>query len=495
MKEIRYMKPENIQFLMDSNPSVQMIRLRNANWVFPFLFQVFKAEELKSVIPEEQLILSLSDALQLMEEKSEDYEEAQIIYGEDDIERSRKYISTWVQKRILQDFQDNNGVVQYQLSAYTEKVFQWLQSLQTRKHVGTESRFTALFTSLQDIIEHSEDDKAKRIELLKAKRAEIDKEIKAIELGIAPETYSNAQVRERLETFTRTSYELLSDFREVEDHFKQIHRSIVEQHTRLEQQKGAIVGYAFEAYDGLRHSDQGKSFYAFWDFLISRVGQEEWNELSDKLIHVLQDREIAADIVFIRNIKSLLWNQGKTVYQANDKMAEKLSRIISEKEITKHRRLRKQIASVKELLFNLIDEEQVSCELFLEDGPDMKMVMDRRLVTEDKKVLASLKQPIAGVQHIADPERFGRMFNHVMIDKKKLWQKVVLALQQKETASLKEILELSVPEQGLVEIITFFSFTKDKPGKVQIINNLTELIPLYPSQTKFVEVPYLLFGK
>jgi len=489
------MKPENIQFLMDSNPSVQMIRLRNANWVFPFLFQVFKAEELKSVIPEEQLILSLSDALQLMEEKSEDYEEAQIIYGEDDIERSRKYISTWVQKRILQDFQDNNGVVQYQLSAYTEKVFQWLQSLQTRKHVGTESRFTALFTSLQDIIEHSEDDKAKRIELLKTKRAEIDKEIKAIELGIAPETYSNAQVRERLETFTRTSYELLSDFREVEDHFKQIHRSIVEQHSRLEQQKGAIVGYAFEAYDGLRHSDQGKSFYAFWDFLISRVGQEEWNELSDKLIHVLQDREIAADIVFIRNIKSLLWNQGKTVYQANDKMAEKLSRIISEKEITKHRRLRKQIASVKELLFNLIDEEQVSCELFLEDGPDMKMVMDRRLVTEDKKVLASLKQPIAGVQHIADPERFGRMFNHVMIDKKKLWQKVVLALQQKETASLKEILELSVPEQGLVEIITFFSFTKDKPGKVQIINNLTELIPLYPSQTKFVEVPYLLFGK
>jgi hypothetical protein len=431
-----------------------------------------------------------------MEEKSEDYEEAQIIYGEDDIERSRKYISTWVQKRILQDFQDNNGVVQYQLSAYTEKVFQWLQSLQTRKHVGTESRFTALFTSLQDIIEHSEDDKAKRIELLKTKQAEIDKEIKAIELGIAPETYSNAQVRERLETFTRTSYELLSDFREVEDHFKQIHRSIVEQHTRLEQQKGAIVGYAFEAYDGLRHSDQGKSFYAFWDFLISRVGQEEWNELSDKLIHVLQNREIAADIVFIRNIKSLLWNQGKTVYQANDKMAEKLSRIISEKEITKHRRLRKQIASVKELLFNLIDEEQVSCELFLEDGPDMKMVMDRRLVTEDKKVLASLKQPIAGVQHIADPERFGRMFNHVMIDKKKLWQKVVLALQQKETASLKEILELSVPEQGLVEIITFFSFTKDKlGGKVQIINNRTELIPLYPSQTKFVEVPFLLFGK
>jgi hypothetical protein len=61
-----------------------------------------------------------------MEEKAEDYEEAQIVYGEDDIERSRKYILSWVQKRILQDFQDNNGIVQYQLSAHTEKVFQWL---------------------------------------------------------------------------------------------------------------------------------------------------------------------------------------------------------------------------------------------------------------------------------------------------------------------------------------------------------------------------------
>jgi hypothetical protein len=294
------MTPENIQYLLESNLSVQMIRLRNASWIFPFLYQVYKANELKSVIPEEQLILSLSDTLQLMEEKAEDYEEAQIVYGEDDIERSRKYILSWVQKRILQDFQDNNGVVQYQLSAHTEKVFQWLQTLQTRKHVGTESRFTALFTSLQDIIEHSEDDKTKRVELLKAKRAEIDKEIKAIELGIAPETYSNAQVRERLETFTRTSYELLSDFREVEDHFKQIHRNIVEQHTRAEQQKGAIVGYAFEAYDGLRNSDQGKSFYAFWDFLISKIGQEEWNDLSDKLIQVLQERDIsAAPIILI----------------------------------------------------------------------------------------------------------------------------------------------------------------------------------------------------
>ncbi len=149
------------------------------------------------------------------------------------------------------------------------------------------------------------------------------KKIKALELGITPINYSNAQVQERLELFTRLCYELISDFREVEDNFKQIHRSIVEHHTKAEQNKGAIIGFAFEAYDALRTSSQGKSFYAFWDFLISRAGQEDWRQLTEQLISLLEDREIETDKTFIQNIKSFLLEQGKSVYNANDKMAEK----------------------------------------------------------------------------------------------------------------------------------------------------------------------------
>ncbi len=191
----------------------------------------------------------------------------------------------------------------------------------------------------------------KRLEELKNRRAEIDKEIKRIEMGSKPEIYTNAQIQERLEWFTRLSHELLSDFREVEDNFKSIHRRIVEQHTKTETSKGTIVGYAFEAYDALRKSDQGKSFYAFWDFLVSRAGQEEWRHLTDQLLQLLQDRNIDSDGDFVQRIKSQLLQQGRSVYEANDRMAEKLSRIITEKEIARHRRLRQQIGSIKELVF------------------------------------------------------------------------------------------------------------------------------------------------
>ena len=487
------MKQEELAFLIESSPALQMLRQRSARWVLPFLYRVYK-EENHFVIPEDRLTKLLAETLSLQEGGTEDFEEAKINFGEDDETRSRKYILSWVQKRILQDFQDIAGDVQYQLSAHTEKVFQWLLTLQVRGHVGAESRFKLLFNSLRDIVEKTEDDRSKRLQILKDKRAEIDKEIAALELGVAPDNYSNSQVQERLDLFTRLCYELISDFREVEDNFKQIHRAIVEQHTKAEQNKGAIVGFAFEAYDALRSSSQGKSFYAFWDFLISRAGQQDWNELTGQLLELLKDRNIKADEQFLQNAKSLLLDQGKSVYDANDKMAEKLSRIITEKEIARHKRLRQQIGDVKELIFDLMDDE-VQCGITIEEDLEIRMIMERKLQFEQKKTIVHVKQPVAATEIIADPERFSRFVNTSHIDKRKLWNKVEQALKHKQTVTLKEIVELQPLENGLAEVVTYYGFLRDKAGRVQVIGSTTEHIPLNESATRFVEVPYLLFSK
>jgi hypothetical protein len=488
------MNKKDLYWLISSSPAIQMLRLRNTHWILPFLYNIFK-EENRFSISEARLIQLLAEELGSQEDGVEDPEEAMIVFGEDEEARSRKYILNWVQKRILQDLPDIEGNTHYQLSAHTEKVFQWMQNLQLRQHVGTESRFKLLFNSLRDIVENTEDDRTKRLEILKNKKAEIEKEIKAIELGVVPERYNNAQVQERLELFTRLCYELISDFREVEDNFKQIHRSIVEQHTKADQNKGSIIGFAFEAYDSLRNSNQGKSFYAFWDFLISREGNEDWRELTVQLSQLLADRQIANDEYFLQNIKSLLLEQGRTVYDANDKMAEKLSRIISEKEIARHRRLRKQINGIKEMVFDLIDNQEVATGITLEDSADIKMVMDRKISLEQKKGLAEVKQPLATTEKIEDITRFSRLLTTTYINKKQLWQKVEDVLKERDTATLKEVLEYTPLEQGLAEIIGYYDFLRERGGRVLIMKNTTELIPLNAEQTKFVEVPYLLFTK
>jgi len=484
----------DISYLLQSAPSVQIIRMRNAHWVIPFLFNAFKTENILS-IPEPSLINLLAEELRNHSEGTEDLEEARIEFGEDEESRARKYLLNWVQRRLLQDFPDSGSVTQYQLSAHTEKLFQWLQSLEKRQFVGTESRFKFLFQTLREMVEYTEDNATRRLEELKNRRAEIDKEIKRIEMGFKPEIYTNAQIRERMEWFTRLSHELLSDFREVEDNFKHIHRHIVEQHTKAEIHKGAIVGFAFEAYDALRKSDQGKSFYAFWDFLVSRAGQEEWRQLTDQLLQLLQDRSIDSDAGFVQNIKSLLLQQGRSVYDSNDRMAEKLSRIITEKEIARHRRLRQQIGSIKELIFQFMDDSPPPCGLQLEEPAPIKMSMERKLNLTEKQSAGVVKQPANAKEKIEDLLRFNRLLNTTHIDKKKLWDNVEKALRKKTTATLSEIIETTGLEHGMAEVISYFSFLREKASRVQAMREITELIPLDEGRTRFIEVPYLLFSR
>lgn len=488
------MNREDISSLLATSPALQMLKLRN-KWVLPFLFAVYKEDKnAGAVIQEERLMSLLKETLINQQTDLEELEEAKINFGEDEDTQCRKYILSWVQKRILQDFPDAEGNIQYQLSAHTEKVFQWMLTLQQRQFVGTESRFKLLFNSLRDMVENTEDDRLKKLEILKDKKAEIEKEIKALELGVQVMRYNDEQVQERLELFTRLCYDLISDFREVEDNFKQIHRVIVEQHTKAENNKGAILGIAFEAYDTLRNSQQGKSFYSFWDFLSSRVGQDNWKKLTDELIALLESREISADINFLREAKFLLMQQGRIVYDANDRMADKLSRIITEKEIARHRRLRQQINSIKDLAFTLMDEDDVPCGISTDLPVEIKMVMDRKLQSQQKNAVSVLKQPVDAETSVLDLERLAGLLNTSFVDRKKLWQNVEKVLAKKQTATLKEIVDEIPLENGLAEVVGYFGFLKDKSTKVQVLNTV-ELIALNNEQTKFVEVPFLLFSK
>lgn len=488
------MPDEGIAHLFHTSLPLQIIRMRNAYWVLPFLFQCFKSDN-TFTRSEPDLIDALVLELETRTDITEDWEEAKVEWGEQNEVRARKYLLHWVQKRLLQDYPDAEGNVHYQLSAHTEKVLQWLQSLEQRQFVGTESRFQSLFQTLKELVEKTQDDAATRLEELRNKKAEIEKEIKRLEYGQRPEVFSKTQVAERLQWFTRQGYELLGDFREVEDNFRLIHRSIVEQHTRADVNKGTIVGQAFAAYDALRQSDQGRSFYAFWDFLISRQGQQEWRELTEQLLHTLETQQIPADTQLLQNIKSLLLRQGRGVYEANDKMAEKLSRIITEKELARQRRLRQELAAIKELVLSLKDQPDIPVGLMLDKPIDIKLVIERKLALQQKAAPTVLSQPSAGRASIEDLHRFKRLLNSKAIDRKKLWQGIELVLIHRQTATLSEVIEANGLQQGIAEVVAYFDFLRDRAGRVQTVPGAVERIPLDGSYQRFVEVPYLLFSQ
>ena len=183
------------------------------------------------------------------------------------------------------------------------------------------------------------------------------------------------------------------------------------------------------------------------------------------------------------------------MYDANDKMAEKLSRIITEKEIARHRRLRQQISSIKELVFQLMDEPKVDAGLTTSGSAEIKMSMERKLNLMPKQAPPAVKQPANAAEKVEDLERFNRMLNTAFIDKKKLWSQVEEVLEKHQTATLREIIDTVGLEHGVGEVVSYFSFLKEKSNRVQALPDMKELIPLDKAQTRFIEVPYLLFSR
>src|SRR3984957_20218764 len=140
-----------------------------------------------------------------------------------------------------------------------------------------------LFELLKQMCQGTEADPDLRIAELKRKRDDIDNEIARIAEGYVP-MLDDTAIKDRFQQFTSIARELLSDFRQVEHNFRFLDRSVREKIARWEDGKGALLQEIMGQRDEISDSDQGKSFRAFWDFLMSSSRQDELTELLDKIM-------------------------------------------------------------------------------------------------------------------------------------------------------------------------------------------------------------------
>src|SRR5260370_40518751 len=87
------------------------------------------------------------------------------------------------------------------------------------------------------------------------------------------------QIKDRFLLMASTARGLLSDFREVEQNFRNLDRAVRARIAGWDDGKGPLLEEIFGQRDAIADSDQGKSFRAFWDFLMSPTRQEELSRL------------------------------------------------------------------------------------------------------------------------------------------------------------------------------------------------------------------------
>jgi len=93
-------------------------------------------------------------------------------------------------------------------------------------------------------------------------------------------------VKERFTQFANLARELRADFREVAQTFRTLNRWVRERITLWAGSKGALLQDILGERDLIAGSDQGRSFRAFWDFLMSRSRQEELTELLERVFQL-----------------------------------------------------------------------------------------------------------------------------------------------------------------------------------------------------------------
>lgn len=154
----------------------------------------------------------------------------------------------------------------FELTSASEKALAWLENLRGSSFVGTESRMESIFQQMDELLRESSPDVESRVKSLRERKTAIQLEINRAESTGEINTLEDWQIHERFQRLIEESRSLFSEVRQVEENFREVARTIVEQQSGYNHTKGRIVGGVLDSHDSLRDSPQGKSFSGSSDF-------------------------------------------------------------------------------------------------------------------------------------------------------------------------------------------------------------------------------------
>jgi hypothetical protein len=343
----------------------------------------------------------------------------------------------------------------FDITPATEKALDWLVSLGQRNFVGTESRLVNVFELLHNLVTGTETDPWVRILELERRKRDIESEIKRIHEG---DLYllDATRIKERFLQVALTARGLLSDFREVEQSFRELDRTLRERIATWDGGKSALLDDIFGERDVIADSDQGKSFRAFWDFLMSPTRQEELGLLLSRVFELPPVKELEPDQRLLRIHYD--WVQaGEVTQRTISRLSEQLRRYLDDKAWLDNRRVMQLMREIEQSALALRDRmpEGIVSELD-ETAPEINLTMDRPLFNPP------LRSQIEEVpQDAVETAPTDALFGQIYVDKARLAALVRKELQTRHQISLAEMIANYPLKHGLAELVAYLSLAAE----------------------------------
>jgi hypothetical protein len=475
---------DTLEALRRQHPAWRLLLADSAALVASFLYRVFVLPN-RRAMAQADLAEALEDTLYSLREQR-----GPNLYPKP----AQEYLNDWAanDKAWLRKFYPpGSDEPHFDLTPATERALAWLTTLNERSFVGTESRLLTLFELLRQMNEGSETDPQVRTRELRRKRDEIDAEIARVLAGDM-QLLGDTALKERFAQFANLARELLSDFREVEHNFRGLDRRVRERITLWDGSKGALLQEILGERDSIAESDQGRSFRAFWDFLMSRERQDELTQLLDRVLHLEPVAAMAPD-PRLRRVHYDWLEAGEHAQRTVALLSQQLRRFLDDQAYLENRRIMDILRSIEGGALAVRAQPPAGDFMHIDDtAPTIELPMERPLHAPPFKLALDGGAIVAGDEDMDA----AALFSQFIVDKATLAQHVRQSLQQRSQVTLPELLADRPLEQGLAELMAYLSLATE-PGRAVIDDSVQDTVAWVSlgGQRKNARLPRVIFSR
>lgn len=438
-----YMSFEFLQLLREKNPAWRLLTAQQAPFIAAFLYQEFIAENRRQ-IAEHKLAASLDSYIDKLNQGQD----------EDLFARSgQEYLDNWTDDAhgwLRKFYPSGQDEPYFDITSQAQKAIEWLLSLKQQAFIGTESRLITVFELLHQIVERSETNPELRLAELERRKAEIEQEIIRVKSGRV-NLLDDTQIKERFWQAATTAREILADFRAVEQNFRDLDRSMREQIAVWDKGKGKLLASVFQEQDGISQSEQGKSFAAFWKFLMSSSSQDDFENTLHKVLQLKPVRELSVS-QNIRFINTDWVEAGSHVQETIAELSQQLRRYVDESFLEEERRINQIVREIEGKAVSVRNGPPKEWDIEIDGvSPEVSLPLDRPLFSPPQHPKITDDSVVAGIEDIPDDA----LFSQVYVDKEKLKNQIAYMLQSHSEVTLSQIIVRYPLKFGLSELITY----------------------------------------
>ncbi len=474
------MTHDKIDWLFKNDITVRLIRAEHAPLIISFVYLSFKQQSQISY-PENRLETLLADYLYALNR-------AELLYPL----TPKQYLLKWTQQGFLRRHYEQDDEPIFDLTPAMENALKWMDDLNKQEFVGTESRLLHFFSILKELVLKTNTNLYERIKDLENQRKKIEVEIQRAKQGDI-EVFDDTKIKERYIYAEETAKRLLADFRQVEQNFRDLDRGIRERIIKSSVSKGRLLDDIFNDQDYVWSTDQGKSFRAFWEFLMSDQKQTELESLIKAIMALPQIEQLKGQST-INRIKNNLIDAGDKVNRTNDGLIEQLRKFVEQKSLLESRRILNSIEEIERILVDNKDDVGLHQLQFEINGVYKgHFFMGRVPFTPPFQVkFESNVKEAGGEGEISDI-----LFDQFYIDPNELKENIAHMLKHTQQVSLKEVTERYSVTRGVSEIVVYYQIAS-KERKHFVNTDVEEelLIENYRSGKMFqIKLPQLIFNR